>query len=224
MEEAAMRWKAFGIAVAVVLALPFAALADNPPPSTTTSTTTAPTTSNRAHAHWFAGSVASASSGSISVNVLWTGKHDKDLNGKTVSVAIDSSTQIDYGKGKSSIEQGDLVGVVATGTSPNSLTANRIHVRCNCHFAAGTLDAISTSRLRVNVERTGPYDGVLKGNEVTFDVGGATLPNLSIGDKVAIVFSASGFFRDPNFDWQTATFTVLHLRVVHDKGEAGTNP
>jgi hypothetical protein len=218
MEEAAMRWKAFGIAVAVVLALPFAALADNPPPGTTTSTTTATTTSraNRAHLHWFAGSVASASSGSISVDVLWTGKHDKDLNGKTVSVAIDSSTQIDYGKGKSSIEQGDLVGVLATGNQ-NSLTASRIHVRCNCHFAAGTLDAISTSRLRVNVERTGPYDGVLKGNEVTFDVGGATLPNLSIGDKVAIVFSASGFFRDPNFDWQNATFTVLKLRVVHDK-------
>jgi len=218
-----MRWKAFGIAAAVVLALPFAALADNPPPSTTTSTTTAPTTSNRVHSHWFAGSVASASSGSISVNVLWTGKHDKDLNGKTVSVAIDSSTQIDYGKGKSSIEQGDLVGVVATG-NPNSLTASRIHVRCNCHFAAGTLDAISTSKLRVNVQRTGPYDGVLKGNEVTFDVGGATLPNLSIGDKVAIVFSASGFFRDPNFDWQHATFTVLKLRVVHDKGESSTNP
>jgi len=218
-----MRWKAFGIAAALVLALPFAALADNPPPSTTTSTTTAPATSNRVHSHWFARSVASASSGSISVNVLWTGKHDKDLNGKTVSVAIDSSTQIDYGKGKSSIEQGDLVGVVATG-NPNSLTASRIHVRCNCHFAAGTLDAISTSKLRVNVQRTGPYDGVLKGNEVTFDVGGATLPNLSIGDKVAIVFSASGFFRDPNFDWQNATFTVLKLRVVHDKGESSTNP
>ncbi len=222
-----MRWKAFGIAVAVVLALPFAALADNPPSSTTTSTTTATTTTsnaNRVHAHWFAGSVASAGSGSISVNVLWTGKHDKQLDGTTVSVAIDSSTQIDYGKGKSSIEQGDLVGVVATGTNASSLTAKRIHVRCNCHFAAGTLDAISTSRLRVNVERTGPYDGVLKGNEVTFDVAGATLPNLSIGDKVAIVFSASGFFRDPNFNWQTATFTVLRLHVVHDKGESSTNP
>lgn len=123
-----MRWKAFGIAVAVVLALPFAALADNPPPT------------------------------------------------------------------------------------------------CHCHFAAGTLDAISTSKIRVQVERTGPFDTVLKGNEVWFDLGSASVPNLSVGDKVAVLFSASGRFKDPNFDWQTATFTVLRLHVVHDKGEAGTTP
>jgi hypothetical protein len=140
-----MRWKAFGIAVAVVLALPFAALADNPPPSTIPTTTT----------------------------------------------------------------QSD---------------GRPAHGRCHCHFAAGTLDAISTNKIRVHVERTGPYDKVLMGNEVTFDLGNANVPNLSIGDKVAILFSASGRFRDPNFDWQNATFTVLRLHVVHDKGEAGTNP
>jgi hypothetical protein len=211
-----MRWKAFGIVAAAALAVPFAALADNPPPSSTSTP--------RAHAHWFAGSVASAGSGSVSVDVLMTGKHDTQLKGTTVSVAIDSSTQIDYGKGQSSIDSGDLVGVIATGTDPSSLTARRIHVRCNCHFAAGKLDAISTSKLRVQIQRTGPYDGVLKGNDVTFDVGNATLPNLSIGDRVAVVFSANGFFRDPSFNWQNATFTVLRLRVVHDKGEASTNP
>jgi hypothetical protein len=139
-------------------------------------------------------------------------------------VAIDSSTEIHYGKGKSSIEAGDLIGVIATGTDLSSLTARRINVRCNCHFAAGTLDAISTSKLRLAVERTGPYDGVLKGNNVTFDVSGAQLPNLSIGDRVAVVFSATGFFKDPNFDWQNATFTITKLKVVHDKGEASTNP
>ena len=224
-----MKWKAFGIAAAAALVVPIAALAGNSPPisitSATTTTAATPTPkAARAHAHWFAGSVASVGSGSLSIDVLWTGKHDTQLNGTTVNVAIDSSTQIVYGKGKSSINEGDLVGVVATGTDLSSLTAQRIHVRCNCHFAAGTLDAISTSKIRVQVAKTGPYDGVLNGNDVTFDVGSATLPNLSIGDKVAVVFSATGFFEDPSFDWQNATFTMLRLHVAHDKGEAGTKP
>ena len=193
-----MTWKSFAVAATALLALPLSAQAAGTP-----------------KAQWFAGAVTASSSSSVTVDVLWS---KGDLTG-TQTVAIDSSTKIVYGKHQSSIDPGDLVRVVdANGT------ARRIHVNCNCHFAAGTLDAISTSKLRVQVERTGPYDGVLKGNNVTFDVGSATLPNLSIGDKVAIVFSANGFFKDPSFDWQNATFTVLHLRVVHDKGEAGTNP
>jgi len=208
-----MTCKSFTVGIAALLAvaaLPLTAVAATGP---------APQ-----HTHWFAGSVGSASSSSVSVNVLWTGKHDAQLDGTTVSVAIDSATQIHYGKGKTSIDPGDLVGVVATGTDASSLTAQRINVRCNCHFAAGTLDAVSTSRLRVQVSRTGPYDGVLKGNDVTFQIGSATLPNLSVGDKVAIVFSSTGFFKDPSFNWQNATFTVLHLRVAHDKGETSTKP
>ena len=216
-----MRWKAFGIIAAAALAVPFAALADNHRPSlgggttTTTTTTAAPTGTKHADAQWFAGSVTAVSSDSLSVDVFWS----KTGQSGTVTVGIDSSTKVVFGKHQSSLDTGDLVRVVAANG-----TARRIHVNCNCHFAAGTLDAISTSKLRVQVERTGPYDGVLKGNNVTFDVGSATLPNLSIGDKVAVVFSANGFFKDPNFDWQNATFTVLHLRVAHDKGEAGTNP
>ncbi|TMM13462.1 MAG: hypothetical protein E6F98_06040 [Actinobacteria bacterium] len=197
-----MRWKSFAVAAAAVLAVPLSAQAAGTP-----------------NAHWFAGSVASAGSGSVSVNVLWTGKHDTQLKGTTVTVGIDSSTEIAYGKHQSSIDPGDLVRVVAVDT-----TAKRIHVNCNCHFAAGTLDAISTSQLRVAVKRTGPYDGVLKDHNVTFQIGSASLPNLSIGDRVAVVFSSTGFFRDPSFDPTTATFTVLRVRVVHDKGEAATNP
>ena len=197
-----MRWKSFAVAAAAVLAVPLSAQAAGTP-----------------NAHWFAGSVASAGSGSVSVNVLWTGKHDTQLKGTTVTVGIDSSTEIAYGKHQSSIDPGDLVRVVAVDT-----TAKRIHVNCNCHFAAGTLDAISTSQLRVAVKRTGPYDGVLKDHNVTFQIGSASLPNLSIGDRVAVVFSSTGFFRDPGFDPTTATFTVLRVRVVHDKGEAATNP
>ena len=196
-----MRCKSFTVGIAALLAvaaLPLTSVAATGPASS--------------HAHWFAGSVGSASSSSVSVNVLWTGKHDTQLDGKTVNVAIDSSTQINYGKGKSSIDPGDLVGVVATGTDASALTAQRINVRCNCHFAAGTVDAVSASTLRVNVTRSGPYDTVLKGNNVTFQIGSATLPNLSVGDNVAIRFSANGFFKDPSFNWQTGTFTIEHAR------------
>ena len=203
-----MRWKAFGIVLAAALAVPFAALADNnnPPPSSITGGSGGTATATaRASLTAFGGEVTAASSSSITVDVLWQRKGSAS---GSVTVALDANTKITYGKGQSSIDPGDLVRVVdANGT------ARRIHVNCNCHFAAGTLDAISTSKLRVQVERTGPYDGVLKGNDVTFDVGSATLPNLSIGDKVAVVFSANGFFKDPSFDWQTATFTINRLRV-----------
>jgi hypothetical protein len=209
-----MRWKALGIVTAAALALPFAALADSPP---------------AAHARglFLAGSVVSADSGHVTVDVLLTGKHDTQLDGKQVSVAIASDTAIVYGKGHSSIDPGDLVGIHATSAdaSLSTLTARRIHVRCNCHVAAGTLTAISPGLIRVNVKRTGPYDTVLNGNEVKFDVDSSTkfvqgkdktitIGDLSIGDTVGVVFGASGFFRDPNFDWQDATFTakVVHLR------------
>lgn len=163
-------------------------------------------TTPKAGAHWFAGAVTSAGSGSVSVDVLWTGKHDTQLNGTTVTVAVDSSTQIHYGKGRSSIEAGDLVGVVeANGT------AKRINVRCNCHFAAGTVSSVSSGSIAVQVERSGPFDTVLKGNTVTFQLGGATAP--TVGQKVAVRFSATGFFKDPSFDWQTATFTVEKIRA-----------
>jgi hypothetical protein len=208
-----MKRTALAIAAALLLAAPLSALADNPPPSSITSTTSSNPTAANPEA--FAGSVVSASSTSLTVNVIWSRKGSAS---GTETVGIDASTQIVYGKHQTSIDPGDLVRVIAANG-----TAKRIHVNCNCHFAAGTLDAISTSKLRVQVERTGPYDTVLKGNNVTFDIGSATLPNLSVGDKVAVVFSADGFFKDPSFDWQNATFTVLHLRVVHDKGESSTN-
>ena len=226
-----MRWKAFGIVLAAALAVPFAALADNnnPPPSTITGggnpagtpSTTTPRSRARANVEAFAGAVTTASSSSITVDELWS---KRGSTGGSVTVAIDSGTKIVYGKGQSSIDPGDLVGVVATGTDASSLTARRVHVGCNCHIAAGTLDAISTSELRVEVARTGPFDKVLKGNEVTFQIGGAQLPSLSVGDRVAIRFSADGFFKDPSFNWQDATFTVEKLRVARDKGQTAANP
>jgi len=218
-----MRWKAFGIVIAAVLALPFAAFADNPP---------AP----HAHGLFLAGSVVSAGSGQVTVDVSLTGKNDQQLDGKQVVVAITADTKIDYGKGQSSIDPGDLVGVHATAAdaSLTTLTARRIHVACNCHWAAGKLTAISPGLIRVDVAKTGPFDKVLNGNEVKFDIDSSTkfvegkdkqtitIADLSIGDTVGVVFSASGFFRDPNFNWQDATFTAKLVHLRRDKGEAST--
>lgn len=211
-----MKTSTLAAVAAVLLAAPLSAQAGTTP---------------KAGAHWFAGTVTSASSGSVSVDVLWTGKHDTQLNGTTVTVAIDSSTQIHYGKGRSSIAAGELVGVVDAGG-----TAKRINVRCNCHFAAGTLGSVGSSSFAVDVSRTGPYDGVLKGNAVTFQVDGSTvfvqgkdkaagtISGLKSGEKVAVIFAATGFFKDPSFNWQTATFTAEHVRYAGDLQPAPVHP
>jgi hypothetical protein len=210
-----MRWKVLGIVAAAVLALPFAAVADNSP-------------ATHARGLFLAGSVVSADSGRVTVDVSFTGKHDQQLDGRQVAVAVTADTKIVFGKGQSSIDPGDLVGVHATAAdaSLSTLTARKIHVACNCHFAAGKLTAISPGLIRVDVARTGPFDRVLNGNEVKFDVDSSTtfvegkdkkpitIGDLSIGDTVGVVFGAPGFFRDPNFNWQDATFTAkrVHLR------------
>ena len=205
-------------------------------------------TTPRAHTHWFAGSVTAASSSSVTLNVLWTGKQDGQLNGQSVSVALDANTQIVYGKDKSSIAPGDLVGIRATATDKTlaSLTATKIHVFCNCHWIGGTISAIGSSSLSIQVARTGPYDTVLKDKNVTVQVDGSTtyikgkdktqisLSDLKVGDGVGVVFSASGFFKDPNFDPSSAMFTAKRVHLWAKKqvpppssdssAAAGTNP
>src|SRR5579862_8761256 len=96
-----MRWKGFGIAAAALVAA-----------------AVVPMTALGAHTGgggWFAGAVTSASSSSVTLDVLWTGKKDTQLNGQQVAVGIASGTKITYGKGQSSIDPGDLIGVRATG-------------------------------------------------------------------------------------------------------------
>ena len=46
-----------------------------------------------------------------------------------------------------------------------------------------------------------------------------SIGDLSIGAKVGVVFSASGFFRDPSFDWHSATLTakLVHLHPGKDE-------
>jgi Domain of unknown function (DUF5666) len=210
------------VAALAVAMLPLAAQADN-------GTGTNPTPPvKKPHVHWFAGQVTAASSSSVSVNVLWTGKHDGQLNGQTVTVALDANTEIDYGKGKSSISPGDLVGIRATADDDKtlaSLTATKIHVYCNCHWIGGTISAIGSSTLSIQVARTGPYDTVLKDKDVTVQLDSSTeyvkgkdkteisLSDLKVGDGVGVVFSASGFFKDPNFDPSSATFTAKRVHL-----------
>ncbi len=197
-----------------------------------TSPSTAPLVQRTRH-HWFAGSVASVGGSSLMVNVLWTGPHDGALNGQSVNVTVDSDTVIVEGPNKepeqlSDIQPGDLVGIIASGQGDDltSLTANRIHVYCNCHWVAGTLSSINgTSSITVQVKKTGPYDGVLNGQSVTIDLNGSTvyiqgpgkapieLGDLKVNEGVGIVFAANGFFRAPGFNPATATFTAKRVHV-----------
>jgi Domain of unknown function (DUF5666) len=217
-----MRWKSFGVAVAALAAAAAivpAALAANGSPTTTT-----PRGQGRG-AGFFAGSVTAASSTSVSLDVLWTGPRDGQLAGTTVTVAIDPATRIVYGKTQTSIDPGDLIRVRATGVGTATLTAKRIHVDCDCHWIGGTVAGVGGSTLEVSVARTGPFDKVLNGKTVTLQLNGSTayiegkaktpiaLGDLKTGAKVGVVFAASGFFKDPSFDPETATFTA---KRVHD--------
>jgi hypothetical protein len=186
----------------------------------------------RAHAHWFAGSVTAVGSDSVSLSVLWTGPHDGQLNGQAVTVAVNSDTKIVNGKDHSpaqlsDIKPGDLVSMRATSSDSalTSLTAAHIRIWCNCHWIGGTISALGGSSLNVQVARTGPYDRVLKGKDVTLQVNGATIyvkgrartpigySDLKVGDRVGVIFAADGFFKAPGFDPSKATFTA---KRVHD--------
>jgi len=214
-------------AAAVVCAmLPLGAVAA-PPSGGSGSTPNA-----KPHSVWLAGSVSAVGSSSLTVNVLWTGTHDDQLKGQTVTLAVDGSTEIVSGKDKtpiqlSDIKGGDLVGLRATATDKTlaALTATKIHVYCNCHWIGGTISAVGSSSISVQVARTGPYDTVLKDKNVTVQVNGSTayilgkdkkdisLSDLKVGDGVGVVFAASGFFKDPSFDPETATFTAKQVHV-----------
>jgi hypothetical protein len=186
----------------------------------------------RAHAHWFAGSVTAVGSDTLSLNVLWTGPKDGQLNGQSVTVAVNADTQIVNGKDHSAaqlsdIKPGDLVGLraISQDATLTSLTATHIRIWCNCHWIGGTISAIGTSSFNVQVVRSGPYDTVLKDHDVTLQVNGATVylkgrdkttvafSDLKVGDRVGVVFAADGFFKAPGFDPSKATFTA---KRVHD--------
>jgi uncharacterized protein DUF5666 len=225
----------FFLAAFVVAAFALPALAADPATSSSTTTTTASTTTaaNPAvRSHWFAGSVSSVGSNSLTVGVLWTRQHDDTLNGQLVAVAVNSDTQITSGKDRtpislSDIQAGDLVAVVASGSGSDltTLTATKIHVYCNCHWVGGTISAIGSSSVTIQVKRTGPYDTVLSGQAVPINVDSNTVfvagkdkhtiqfSDLKVGLGVGVVFSANGFFKAPGFDPSTANFTAKQVHV-----------
>jgi hypothetical protein len=204
------------------------------------------------HSHWFAGSVSAVGGNSLSLDVLWTGPKDGQLNGTNVTVSVGSDTEIVSGKDKtavplSSIQPGDLVGLRATSADATlaSLTATHIRVWCNCHWIGGTISAIGGSSINVQVARTGPYDTVLKDTNVTIQVNGSTsylrgksktpisFSDLKVGDGVGVIFGANGFFKAPGFDPEKATFTASKVHAWQkkqvppassDTGAAGTTP
>lgn len=224
----------FFLAAFVVAAFSVPALAAGPATSTSvsTSTTVAANPSVASHSHWFAGSVSSVGSDSLTVGVLWTHQHDDSLNGQLTTVAVNSDTQITSGKDKTSIslsdiQTGDLVAVVASGSGSDltTLTATKIHVYCNCHWVGGTVSAIGTSSVTIQVKKTGPYDTVLSGQAVPINVDSNTVfiagkdkttiafSDLKVGAGVGVVFSANGFFKAPGFDPSTADFTAKQIHV-----------
>jgi hypothetical protein len=200
--------------------------------TTTTTTTTTANPTAQSHSHWFAGSVSSVGSSSLTVGVLWTHQHDDSLNGQLTTVAVNSDTQITSGKARtqislSDIQTGDLVAVVASGSGSDlsSLTASKIHVYCNCHWVGGTISALGTSSVTIQVKRTGPYDTVLSGQAVPINVDSNTVfvagkdkhtiqfSDLKVGAGVGVVFSADGFFKAPGFDPSTANFTAKRIHL-----------
>jgi hypothetical protein len=185
-------------------------------------------------AHHFAGAVTAVNADSLSVTVLWTGKNDTQLLGKSETVTVNAQTKITAGRehkpvALSSIHPGDLIGlgVTSAGTELTSLTAVRIHVSCNCHWVGGTISSVGSSTLVVHVLKTGPFDRVLKNADVTLQLSSSTLyvkgkekkqvsiGDLKVGDRVGVIFAASGFFKAPSFNAATATFTATR---VHDWG------
>ena len=180
--------------------------------------------------HWFAGSVTTVGSDSLGLDVLWTGPKDGQLNGQDVTVSVTSDTQIVNGKDHSpaqlsDIKPGDLVSLRATAADATlaSLTATHIRIWCNCHWIGGTIGSVGASSISVQVDRTGPYDTVLKGKDVTVQVNGSTtvlkgkdktpisLSDLQVGAGVGVVFGANGFFKAPGFDPEKATFTASRV-------------
>jgi hypothetical protein len=184
------------------------------------------------HKVWFAGSVAVVGSTSLTVNVLWTGPHDGSLNGQTLTVSVPPNTRIQRGKrhrpiALASIRVNDLVAIRAASDDDSSFSATGIHVYCNCHWIGGTISSVASggSSLTVHVDRSGPYDTVLRDHDVTLQVNDTTVylrgrhdrripyGSLRISDGVGVVFAANGFFKAASFNLSTATFTAKRIHV-----------
>ena len=173
----------------------------------------------------FAGNVTAVGSDSLTVNVQWS--KSGSASG-SVTVAVNADTKLNKGEDGAitlaDVKIGDLVGVGAVAAADGSLTAKHVRVAENTHWIGGTVASIDGSTLTVQVLRTGPYDIVLKDQTVKIGLSADTVfvqgrdrkpitaADVKAGDKVGVLFSASGFFRAPGFDWTTATLTAKTVR------------
>jgi hypothetical protein len=181
--------------LAVVAASAAVALADDAPA--------------KAHASSFAGAVTAVGSGSLTIHVDRAGKRATDLVGHTITVSVPAGTPITLGKDKTSISLGDIqVGwrarVAAVQDASGTWTAKRVHAGRGDHWFAGTLTAVGSSSITVDVEKTGHHDTQLLGQTLVVPVDSATqyvlgkdktpitLHDLTVGDRVGVVVHSPG--------------------------------
>jgi hypothetical protein len=198
-----------------------AALADGPP------TTKTP----KAHAKFFAGEVTAVGSGSLTVKVDKTGKKDTGLNGQTLTVSVDSATQITLGKDKTQAQLTDLevgyragVTAKASATDSSSFAAVKIAAHYGYHWFAGSVVSVGSDSITVQVTKTGKHDTQLNGQTLTVPVSSSTqflrgeaktpiaLGDIKTGDRVGIETQS------PNGDLSRGMTAVR----VHDRQQKKT--
>lgn len=162
-----------------------------------------------AQVHAFGGAVTAVGSGSLTIEVDRTGKHDTELMGQTITVSVPDGTPITLGEDKTPIKLSDVqvgwrAGVAATQDSSGAWTATRVHVCRGDHWFAGELTAVGSASITVAVRRTGPHDTQLKGQTVNVPVDASTqyvlgkdktpitLGDLKVGDHVGVLVHAPG--------------------------------
>ena len=142
------------------------------------------------------GAVTAAGDSSISLQVAKAGKNAASLVGQTVTIGVDSGTEITIGKDSgrlSDIKVGVRAGVAAKGF-PANLVATKLHAgkgdgqhRGDRHFG-GAVTAVGSDSLTVKVDRTGKKDTDLMGQTITVSVPSGT--PITLGkDKTAISLS-----------------------------------
>jgi hypothetical protein len=183
----------FAIAFAAVVFAALPAMAgnrDNPP------------TKTRHHEVYFAGKIVSVGPSSLQVLVSKTGRHDGQLQGKQLEVAVDAKTQI-RSEGKSlslaDLKAGERVAIRASTSAAaldQGLVAEKIRVQLRRLYFAGKIVSVGPSSLQVLVSKTGRHDGQLQGKQLEVAVDAKTqiksegkslsLADLKAGERVAI--------------------------------------
>jgi len=146
----------------------------------------------------FGGSLTAIGSSSLTVEVDRTGRNDGGLGGRTITLAVDQNTKI-MRDGKpiqlSELVVGEHVGVTAEAVA-DQFTAKSVKAGDHDVSFAGTITAVGSSSLTVEVDRTGSNSGGLGGRTLTVAVDSTTqitlngqpaqLSQLAAGDRAAV--------------------------------------